>query len=104
VKKSGATIKVTVDGSTWSRVSSFSEAGPNDRVYVLNREGDSLQFGDDTRGLKPAAGSTITVSYRDGTGSAGNISKCIASEKQAGKFWVIATRKSQSVGWGKRPA
>jgi len=102
VKKAKTKIKVTVNGNTWIRVASFAGAGSNDKVYALNTEDGSVQFGDGVHGRKPEVGSTVSVSYRHGAGSAGNISKRII-KNESNKFWVITRRSSQAVGWGKRP-
>ena len=62
---------VAVDGRPWRRVSSLSETGPRDRVYVIeNPDGDAptVVFGDGVNGAPPPPDSDITASYRSGGG------------------------------------
>ena len=70
-----ATVSVTVNDHEWTCVSSLRNAGPNDLVYVLDRESGGIMFGDGIHGRKPEVGATVGVTYRDGAGSTGNISK-----------------------------
>jgi hypothetical protein len=92
-------VVVTVNNRQWRAVSSFRDAGPDDAVFTLNHETGNIAFGDGVNGAKPPVGSVITVGYRHGSGSAGNISKRIDDESQLTKFWVIAGDSEQSVGW-----
>lgn len=66
-------VDVFVDGEAWTRISSLSEAGPDDKVFVLDPEDGMIVFGDGVRGKQPPEGSEVTVSYRYGGGSAGNV-------------------------------
>jgi hypothetical protein len=66
-------VKVLVDGEPWTRISSLAEAGPDDKVYVLNLEDGTLVFGDGVHGKIPPAGADLTASYRTGGGTAGNV-------------------------------
>ena len=94
-------MKVVVTVNNRQRaVSSFRDAGPNDAVFTVNHKTGNIAFGDDVNGAKPPVGSVITVGYRHGSGSAGNISKRIHDESQLAKFWVIVRDSEQSVGWG----
>jgi hypothetical protein len=102
-RRAAATIRVTVNDRAWIRVSSFRNAGPDDAVYVLDPEDGSIRFGDGVHGRRPQVGASIGVTYRDGAGSAGNISKRIDSQSHAAGFWVIVRRGRQAIGWGKRP-
>lgn len=97
------TIAVTVNGRTWNRAFNLRNARPDDAVYVLNRKDGSITFGDGTHGRKPPVGATISVSYRDGAGSAGSIAKRIDGQSSLTKFWLVMRRRHQAIGWGKRP-
>ena len=77
VRQGVAKIAVSVNSRQWRLVSSFRSAGPDDAVFVLDSQTGSVKFGDGVHGAKPSVGSTITVSYRHGSGSSGNISKKI---------------------------
>jgi len=96
------TVTVTVDDREWRLVSSLLGAGSSDAVYVLNRETGSIRFGDGVHGARPPVGSTVTVSYSLGTGSAGNISKRIDENDDLQKFWVLVLKRQQALGWGRR--
>lgn len=98
-----ATVAVTVNNQAWTRVFSFRNAGPDDAVYVLDRKGGYIKFGDGTHGRIPQVGDVIGASYRDGAGSSGNISKRIDNEQQVSRFWVVVRSRQQAIGWGKRP-
>jgi hypothetical protein len=100
MRRKSLKVVVTVNKRQWNAVSSFSDAGPNDRVFTLNHETGNIAFGDGVNGAKPPVGSVITVGYRHGSGSTGNISKRIDHESQLTKFWVIVRDSEQSVGWG----
>ena len=63
--------EVAVDGRPWRRVSSLSDAGPQDRVCVVeNADGKtpSVVFGDGVNGASPPPDSGVTASYRSGGG------------------------------------
>ena len=101
MKRDGVpTIVVTVNNHLWNAVSSLRDAGPNDAVYTLNPENGSIAFGDGVTGAKPPAGSTVSVNYRCGSGTAGNISKRTNDAGGLTKFWVIVRDGEQAVGWG----
>lgn len=101
--KAAGRVKVTVNGRTWKQVANLLSAGSNDTVFVLNRQDGSIQFGDGTHGQIPSGGATIRVSYRDGAGSSGNISKRIDKEDQANDFWLLIHKNFHGLGWGMRP-
>lgn len=67
---------VTINGAVWMFYDHIIDAGPNDLAYTsYTDEGGItyLEFGDDVNGRVPDAGSSITVTYRIGDGSAGNL-------------------------------
>lgn len=57
-------VDVFVDGEAWTRISSLSEAGPDDKVFVLDPKDGMIVFGDGVHGKQPPEGSEVTVSYR----------------------------------------
>lgn len=68
-------LEVYVDGVLWSRVDTFFNGHPNDRVYVVREDdaGDShVQFGDGKTGARlPSGRQNVTARYRIGTGARG---------------------------------
>lgn len=60
---------VTVDGEPWTEVASLDQAGPEDRVYVLDRRTGTLTFGHGEHGRRPPAGVRIDASYRVSEGT-----------------------------------
>ena len=64
----GSEIVVTVNDRQWRLVSNLRDAGPADAVFTLDSQSGGVRFGNGVRGAKPHVGSTITVSYRQGTG------------------------------------
>jgi len=87
VRQRVAKIAVSVNSRQWRLVSSFRGAGPDDAVFVLDSQTGSIEFGDGVHGAKPSVGSTITVSYRQGSGSSGNISKKLYDAADVMRFW-----------------
>ena len=68
-------VNVSVDGLPWKEVTSFDSSGPNDRVFVLNVEESFIVFGDGVHGSQlPTGVKNISSSYREGMGTAGNMS------------------------------
>jgi hypothetical protein len=102
VRQRVAKIAVSVNSRQWRLVSSFRGAGPDDAVFVLDSQTGSIEFGDGVHGAKPSVGSTITVSYRQGSGSSGNISKKIYDATDVMRFWVIVRDRVQILGWRDR--
>jgi hypothetical protein len=95
-------ITVAVDGAAWTRVPSLKRAGPEDRVYTVSTEDDGtteVRFGDGSRGLRPPAGSTLTVTYKTGGGATGNVSRIVEDARLEPRFWLIEQDGSGAVGW-----
>jgi hypothetical protein len=95
-------ITVAVDGATWTRVASLRRVGPEDRVYTVSIEDDGtteVRFGDGSRGLRPPAGSTLTVTYKTGGGATGNVSRVVEDARLEPRFWLIEQDGSGAVGW-----
>jgi len=58
----------------WQEEQNFFDAGPNDRVYVLDHAMGRLFFGDGNSGMIPPLGAAIqATSFRSGGGLAGNV-------------------------------
>jgi hypothetical protein len=68
-----AEIQVAVDGSTWIRVPSFGDSGPEDPHFAVDEDRSVVRFGDGEAGRRPDGGATVTVTYRTGLGRAGNV-------------------------------
>jgi len=71
VAAEGVFLQVAEDGpwATWTEVPDFNRAGPDDRVYKLDRESGELIFGDGRHGgLLPSDGQSIRATYRHGSG------------------------------------
>jgi hypothetical protein len=98
----GGEIVVSVNDRQWRPVSNLRDAGPADAVFILDTQSGSVRFGNGVHGAKPPVGSTITVGYRQGAGSSGNISKKIHDATDVTKFWVIVRDHAQILGWGNR--
>jgi len=104
VRVDAAKVSVRVNDSHWKPVLSLRDAKPDDAVFVLDPQNGSIRFGNGVYGAKPSVGSTITVSYRDGSGSSGSISKRIYDVIDLAKFWAIMREDAQILGWGSRRA
>lgn len=86
-------IDVRVDMILWDRVETLYDAGPDDRVYLLDLDakGDTwVVFGDGKRGARPTSGvGNISASYGHGAGAAkppvGAITQMARSVKGLGK-------------------
>jgi len=104
VRQGVAKIAVTVNGRQWRPVSGFRRAGPDAAVFTLNSQTGRIRFGDGLHGAIPPVGSTVTVSYRQGGGSAGNISKKICDATDVTQFRVYVRDRVQIFSWGNRRA
>ncbi|WP_250002265.1 putative baseplate assembly protein [Actinoplanes sp. M2I2] len=58
----------------WTQVEDFRAAGPDDRVFVVDREAGQVRFGEVHHGRAPQLGERIRArGYRYGGGAAGNV-------------------------------
>jgi len=80
VENSGNTnnpsFRVIVDGTEWTKVSSFLYSDSTDEHYRVINEPDStvsVLFGDDVNGKAPSAGATIIIQYIRTEGADGNV-------------------------------
>jgi len=104
-KPPGPEITVEVDGQPWTPVASLRRAAADARVYSVSTAEDGtteVRFGDGSRGLRPPAGSTVTVTYRVGAGATGKVSRLVEDARQEPRFWVIERDGSGAVGWETR--
>jgi hypothetical protein len=62
---------VRVDDEVWREARTLAEAGPEDKIFVVDSTG-TVVLGDGTNGRRPSASAAVTVSYREGGGEAGN--------------------------------
>lgn len=80
-----AAFEVFIAGEAWTQIAFLPGAGPDDKVFALNREDGTLVFGDGVHGKRPPTGANVTVSYADG-GAAGNVGLSITGR------WPFLTR------------
>jgi len=69
-------LRVIVDGTAWSLVSSFLQSNNTDKHFRIINESDgtvSVLFGNDVNGLSPTLGSTIVLQYIRTLGADGNV-------------------------------
>lgn len=60
------------EDAQWSPVDDLDAAGPQDCVYVLDTEAETLHFGNGINGRMPASGARIVLAYPVSDGAAGN--------------------------------
>ena len=58
---------------TWARTDDLLAATPDDKVYLLDPEAGTVQFGDGLRGKRPPLGRTIVADYEYGGGAEGKV-------------------------------
>lgn len=71
-----STLTIRVDGVRWTEVRSLVEAGPHDRVYVLEVVDGvpTVQFGDGRTGARlPTGTANVHAEYRTGSGLEGRV-------------------------------
>ena len=68
-------IRVDVDGVRWNQVDYFTDSQPRReyRVEFDSSYNAYVIFGNNRAGLLPSSGSVITITYRTGGGTVGNI-------------------------------
>lgn len=70
-------LAIRVDGVVWHRRSTLFEAGPEERVYVLETRDDGttlVRFGDGVEGARlPTGQANVRADYRTGLGEGGNV-------------------------------
>jgi hypothetical protein len=88
----GFEAEISVDGQKWQQVGSFSDAGPNDQVYVVDKDSGRINFGDGAHGSRPPDGSSVNAVYRTGAGASGSIVSLTftADMEQAFMYTVLA--------------
>jgi len=70
------TLRVIVDGTEWTMVSSFLNSNSTSQHYKIINEMDgnvSVLFGDNVNGKTPVVGSTIVIQYIRSSGADGNV-------------------------------
>jgi len=97
-----ARITIEVNGCRWQRVTSLATSGPDDRHYVLKTNGDiaAVIFGDGEHGTAPPKGSTVQVTYRQGSGKAGEIRvnyRVPASRTVDQALWVVIRNGTRAI-------
>jgi hypothetical protein len=57
----------------WAQTSALQVAGPDEFVYALDPEQQTITFGNGINGTQPGAGSTLRVGYQVSAGTRGNL-------------------------------
>lgn len=68
-----AKVHVAGRAQRWRATPTLASSGPRARVYRLNPERGTVQFGDGRRGRVLEKGAVLKVSYRAGGGAKGNV-------------------------------
>lgn len=99
-----STLEVRVNGVPWTKVDSFTDAGPFDRCYVTQTdEADktTIIFGDGINGMRlPTGQENVTASYRVGLGSEGNVATGAINQLATRPFGVKAVASPLSASGG----
>jgi hypothetical protein len=76
-------IEVEDDEGHWVEVESLDESAPDDRHYLVKRDGASVSvlFGDGLHGRRPPAGTDVNATYRNGLGSTGDVLLAVALQR-----------------------
>lgn len=95
--QSGVTVlRLEIDGELWEQVKILDDTGPDDKVYMVSVESDGtarLAFGDGQHGRRlPSGRSKITVSYRVGSGTNGNVVAATWASKSQVNAITLQTR------------
>ncbi len=95
--QSGVTVlRLEIDGELWEQVKILDDTAPDDKVYMVSVESDGttrLAFGDGQHGRRlPSGRSTITVSYRVGSGTSGNMVAATWASKSQVNAITLQTR------------
>jgi hypothetical protein len=87
----------------WTETDDFSDSGPDDRHYVLNRGTGEALFGDGLHGKVPGAGANnVKVSpYRYGGGTRGNVGAGTITQLRSSHVYIDSvTNPEAAVGGG----
>jgi hypothetical protein len=68
-----AKFNVSVAGEAWVQAKSFANAGPHDKVFVIDPDSGTVTFGDGMHGQRPPTGSSIKIAYETSDGVAGSV-------------------------------
>jgi hypothetical protein len=72
----------------WAEAPVLFTAGPDDRVYTLERSSGLLRFGDDRHGRIPPATARVVASFAVGGGVAGNVAAGAITQLRTGIAWL----------------
>jgi predicted phage baseplate assembly protein len=101
-------LEVRVDNVLWTRVVDFSQSGPEDRHYLVQRDEAqalSVLFGDGQTGAVPPAGQRhVRAVYRVGTGRIGNVEAGRTSRLQKAHPLVLSALNPLPISGGTEPA
>ncbi|MHC5058677.1 MAG: putative baseplate assembly protein, partial [Planctomycetota bacterium] len=87
----------------WTETDDFSDSGPDDRHYVLNRGAGEVLFGDGRHGKAPEAGArNVKASpYRYGGGTRGNVGAGTITQLRSSHVYIDrVTNPEAAVGGG----
>jgi hypothetical protein len=102
INSSGSNIIVKVGGIQYTYSSSLVDNNPYDSVFSTTMDADGytyIVFGDGVGGRIPPATYSITVTYRVGVGSAGNIAaNSLAKNTLTGSYNVTVAQLSVATG------
>jgi hypothetical protein len=87
----------------WTEVDDFSDSGPDDRHYVLNRGTGEVLFGDGRHGRVPGAGANNVKAapYRYGGGTRGNVGAGTITQLRSSHVYIDSVRNPEAaVGGG----
>jgi hypothetical protein len=72
----------------WRERAVLHDAGPDERVYLLERTNGLLRFGDDRHGRVPPAGARVVASFATGGGAAGNVAAGTVTQLRSGVAYL----------------
>jgi len=102
INSTGSNITVKVGGVPYTYSSALVDNNPYDSSFTTNMDSDGytyIVFGDGVGGRIPPATYTITVTYRTGVGSAGNIALGSLAEKTlTGSYNVTVAQLNAGTG------
>ena len=102
--RDGPRVSVHVNGEPWRNIVTLADAGPDDRVFALDAASGTITFGDGAHGKVPAAGDSVTVTYRSGSGAASNVHLSISTRwpPPSGQYTITTAATGLRISTPKR--
>jgi hypothetical protein len=99
-------VIIKVNGRRWREVKSFASSGPTERHYVADTtEGKTtISFGNGVHGATLHTGSNVQVTYRTGSGKAGEVKlsyRVRSSPTLDQALWVAIRNRTQAISFGR---